>query len=128
MKFFVFALVAFLPLRAGDFIFSAHFSSTNHVITFQDFLLSPSMQEKSQDDGSYLCTINKKKPKNQNEYKYLLKHKEELYECFLAQKVKVYGNSSTELLRSKTQTQYFVTPVRFRAEFDEHQCKIYLLK
>lgn len=115
-------------LLGADFIFSAHISTTNHVLTYQDFFVSPSMQtEQKNAKKSYICTINEKKSQNQSQYNYLLKYKEKLLECFFGQQAKVYDTSITTMLKARTNTQLFITPIRFRAIFGEKSCKIFTL-
>ncbi len=111
----------------ADFIFSAHISTENHLLTYQDFSISPVMRELNDKEEAYLCTINKPK-KHKRDYEYLLEHKEELLECFYAKKVKVYGSSITRMMKSNSNTQIFIIPTSFRSIFDKKKCKIYELR
>lgn len=116
-------------LFGADFIFSAHISTTNHIVTYQKISISPSMSSAiSKKEGSYICTIDKKRAKYQKEYNYLLSSKDELFDCFLSQKVKVYENSLISQMRANTNTQIFIIPIYFRAIFGQNSCKIYSIK
>lgn len=116
-------------LFGADFIFSAHISTTNHIVTYQKISISPSMSTAiSKKEEGYICTIDKKREKYQKEYDYLLNSKDELFDCFLSQKVKVYENSVISQMKANTNTQIFLTPIYFRAIFGQNNCKIYALK
>lgn len=116
-----------LNLLGADFIFSAQISTINHVLTYEDMSISKTMLKSTQDD-IYLCTIDKKKPKSQTQYDYLLNHKDKLFECFLGQSIKVYDYSLYENTKSNLNTQLFLNPVRFRMICTQRNCKIYTFK
>lgn len=114
-------------LYGADFIFSAHIFTKNHVVTYENISISPSMSTNSYKKLNYLCTLKSPKEELQSDYEYLLGVKEELLECFLAQKIKVYANSTTTLTKANTNTQFFTIPIHFRAILNKNSSKIYRL-
>lgn len=112
----------------ADFIFSAHISTTNHIVTYEKISISPTMHTtKNTKKPKYICTIDKKLAKYQKEYDYLLDTKEKLFDCFLSQEVKVYENSILSQNYADANTQIFITPIYFRAVFGQNSCKIYTI-
>lgn len=122
-------VLIYTNLIGADFIFSAHISTINHVVTYQKISISPSMSSmiSKKEEGSYICTLKRKKDKFQQDYEYILNIKDKLFDCFLTQKVKVYENSLFSTTKIDATTQIFITPIYFRAIFTKDNCKIYLI-
>lgn len=129
-SFCILVLCAFFSnLFGAEFIFSAHFSTSNNILTYENFSISPSMYENGFDKNEvdYACTIDRKIKKNQTQYEYLQNSKSELLDCFVGKKVQVYGYDETNLLKLvSSNTQLFVNPIKFRAIFSKDKCYIYV--
>ncbi len=115
-------------LIGAEFIYSAHISTENHILSYQDFNISPIMTKQEHKKEIFSCTLNEPKPKKQSEYDYLLNHKEKLFDCFFSQKTRVNDSLITTLKGSHSNTQLFIVPLRFKPVFYKQKCEIYVLK
>lgn len=111
------------------FSYSAKITTHNHIVTHQEFSLSPLMIQKNSWDNTQksFCKINKKKLESETAYNYLLASNSSLLECFLGKEIRVYGYDNYKQKLADTNTHFFIRPIRFTVDFKEDFANIYLL-
>ncbi|MCR8678849.1 MULTISPECIES: hypothetical protein [Campylobacter] len=101
---------------SDEFIFWAKLIVSNGVISSDNIAISSSMV-KGYDSKQIICTIKSDKPSNLSSLEYLNLHKDELFECFIKEQVKILENSITNLNSANYTTELTIIPLRFIVEF-----------
>ena len=76
------------------------------------------------DSKELLCIIPDTKPSNSTSLEYLNLHKDELFECFIKEQVKILENSLTNLNSTDIITELTIIPIRFIVEFKSNGATI----
>ncbi len=124
MRFLAFSLL-FCFASARDFIFSADLFSSNHVIYYQNFSISPCMYKPS-GKKHFICYIDPKTSPTQSEFEFLQKQKDKLLSCFISQNVKVQDSSLTTTKGSFANTNLVLEPVRFFLSLDANKSRVFV--
>ena len=104
-------------LFGGDeFIFWARLVTVNGMLSSDEITISKSMVW-GHEDSQVLCSIPAPKPSNLTTYEYLNLHKNELFDCFISEEVRVLDNSITYPNSALFTTELTITPIRFIVEF-----------
>lgn len=104
-------------LFGGDeFIFWARLVTVNGMLSSDEITISKSMVRRHE-DSQVLCSIPAPKPSNLTTYEYLNLHKNELFDCFISEEVRVLDNSITYPNSALFTTELTITPIRFIVEF-----------
>jgi hypothetical protein len=74
-----------------------------------------------------LCTLAEKKAKGESTQEYLMRHQNELFECFLKESVYVFDDVSQSRYLAQATTHMKVLPVRFTVDFKDEFANITLL-
>ncbi|MBQ8819969.1 hypothetical protein [Campylobacter sp.] len=105
-------------LFSGDeFIFWAKLITANGVISSDNIIISSSMVKESYEKKQVLCTILAAKPTHLSSLEYLNLHKDELFDCFIKEQVKILENSTINLNSANYITELTIIPLRFIVEF-----------
>ncbi|WP_086234990.1 hypothetical protein [Campylobacter devanensis] len=104
-------------LFGGDeFIFWARLITVNGILSSDEITISRSMV-KGYKSSQIICSIPISKPTNLTAYEYLNLHKNELFDCFVSEEVKILDNSTTYPNSALFTTELTITPIRFIVEF-----------
>ncbi|WP_096013629.1 hypothetical protein [Campylobacter lanienae] len=108
---------------SDEFIFWAKLIVSNGVISSDNIAISSSMV-RGYDSKELLCIIPDDKPSNSTSLEYLNSHKDELFECFIKEQVKILENSLTNLNSTDIITELTIIPIRFIVEFKSNGATI----
>ncbi|ARQ99661.1 flagellar-associated protein FlgQ [Campylobacter devanensis] len=104
-------------LFGGDeFIFWARLITVNGILSSDEITISRSMV-KGYKSSQIICSIPISKPTNLTAYEYLNLHKNELFDCFVSEEVRILDNSTTYPNSALFTTELTITPIRFIVEF-----------
>jgi hypothetical protein len=104
-------------LFGGDeFIFWARLITVNGILSSDEITISRSMV-KGYKNSQIICSIPISKPANLTAYEYLNLHKNELFDCFVSEEVRILDNSTTYPNSALFTTELTITPIRFIVEF-----------
>lgn len=104
-------------LFGGDeFIFWARLITVNGILSSDEITISRSMV-KGYKSSQIICSIPISKPTNLTAYEYLNLHKNELFDCFVSEEVRILDNSTTYPNSALFTTELTIAPIRFIVEF-----------
>lgn len=114
---FCLLIFALNSLFGGDeFIFWARLITVNGILSSDEITISRSMV-KGYKNSQIICSIPISKPANLTAYEYLNLHKNELFDCFVSEEVRILDNSTTYPNSALFTTELTITPIRFIVEF-----------
>lgn len=114
---FCLLIFALNSLFGGDeFIFWARLITVNGILSSDEITISRSMV-KGYKNSQIICSIPISKPANLTAYEYLNLHKNELFDCFISEEVRILDNSTTYPNSALFTTELTITPIRFIVEF-----------
>ncbi|MBR2149453.1 MAG: hypothetical protein IJ965_08525 [Campylobacter sp.] len=114
---FCLLIFALNSLFGGDeFIFWARLITVNGILSSDEITVSRSMV-KGYKNSQVICSIPISKPANLTAYEYLNLHKNELFDCFVSEEVRILDNSTTYPNSALFTTELTITPIRFIVEF-----------
>lgn len=114
---FCLLIFALNSLFGGDeFIFWARLITVNGILSSDEITISRSMV-KGYNNSQVICSIPISKPTNLTAYEYLNLHKNELFDCFVSEEVRILDNSTTYPNSALFTTELTITPIRFIVEF-----------
>ena len=114
---FCLLIFALNSLFGGDeFIFWARLITVNGILSSDEITISRSMV-KGYKNSQVICSIPISKPANLTTYEYLNLHKNELFDCFVSEEVRILDNSTTYPNSALFTTELIITPIRFIVEF-----------
>lgn len=114
---FCLLIFALNSLFGGDeFIFWARLITVNGILSSDEITISKSMV-KGYKNSQIICSIPISKPANLTAYEYLNLHKNELFDCFVSEEVRILDNSTTYPNSALFTTELIITPIRFIVEF-----------
>lgn len=114
---FCLLIFALNSLFGGDeFIFWARLITVNGILSSDEITISRSMV-KGYKNSQVICSIPISKPANLTTYEYLNLHKNELFDCFVSEEVRILDNSTTYPNSALFTTELTITPIRFIVEF-----------
>ena len=114
---FCLLIFALNSLFGGDeFIFWARLITVNGILSSDEITISRSMV-KGYKNSQIICSIPISKPANLTTYEYLNLHKNELFDCFVSEEVRILDNSTTYPNSALFTTELIITPIRFIVEF-----------
>lgn len=114
---FCLLIFALNSLFGGDeFIFWARLITVNGILSSDEITISRSMV-KGYKNSQVICSIPISKPANLTAYEYLNLHKNELFDCFVSEEVRILDNSTTYPNSALFTTELTITPIRFIVEF-----------
>ncbi|MBP3676102.1 MAG: hypothetical protein J6I71_06475 [Campylobacter sp.] len=114
---FCLLIFALNSLFGGDeFIFWARLITVNGILSSDEITISRSMV-KGYKNSQVICSIPISKPANLTAYEYLNLHKNELFDCFVSEEVRILDNSTTYPNSALFTTELIITPIRFIVEF-----------
>lgn len=114
---FCLLIFALNSLFGGDeFIFWARLITVNGILSSDEITISRSMV-KGYENSQVICSIPISKPANLTAYEYLNLHKNELFDCFVSEEVRILDNSTTYPNSALFTTELIITPIRFIVEF-----------
>lgn len=123
-----FCLLVFILVKgfSGDFIFSAHISTKNNVVTYEGIFISPLMQKTDTKYDKLVCKLHNKKLNSQTEVEYLNHSQDELFECFVSSGVKIDDSYLSQNSKIRTNTQIFILPIHFQTIYKKGICYVYI--
>ena len=114
---FCLLIFALNNLFGGDeFIFWARLITVNGILSSDEITISRSMV-KGYKSSQIVCSIPISKPTNLTAYEYLNLHKNELFDCFVSEEVRILDNSTTYPNSALFTTELTIAPIRFIVEF-----------
>ena len=114
---FCLLIFALNSLFGGDeFIFWARLITVNGILSSDEITISRSMV-KGYKNSQVICSIPISKPANLTAYEYLNLHKNELFDCFVSEEVRILDNSTTYPNSALFTTELIIIPIRFIVEF-----------
>lgn len=114
---FCLLIFALNSIFGGDeFIFWARLITVNGILSSDEITISRSMV-KGYNNSQVICSIPISKPANLTAYEYLNLHKNELFDCFVSEEVRILDNSTTYPNSALFTTELTITPIRFIVEF-----------
>ncbi|HDX6330161.1 hypothetical protein [Campylobacter fetus] len=113
---FCLLVISTLLFGGEEFIFWAKYLSSNSLIKYQNISISKAMVL-SKEKGSKICDIQSSKFNNETTLNYLKRHQEQLFECFINQKVLLKDSSKFKGNSANLKTSVTLVPVRFIVEF-----------
>lgn len=106
-------------IKGEQFSFWAKFESMNHRLVYNEIYISPVMLRLKK-QSKFLCKFKATKEKNTKTYDFLLKHKDELFECFINTNVKMQDNYISEKGLGQSRTYISFLPIKFEVIFDRN--------
>lgn len=118
-------LVFFISNLFGsdDFVIWAKISTQNNRVIHENISISKALELKGL-QYKFLCEIDKKKDENQTTIAYLNRHKNEIFDCFFAEKFKVEDDITKGRSQISATTTITMMPVRFTIEFKQNSAII----
>lgn len=111
-------LVLLLGIIKGEqFSFWAKFESIDHKLVYDEIYISPLML-KLKKRSKFLCKFKATKKNDIKTYDFLLKHKDDLFECFVKTNVKMQDSYISERGLGRSKTNISLLPIKFEVGFD----------
>lgn len=111
----------FNAAKSDEYIFWAHFFTTNQILSTRVLAISKAMKKSDESEFEPFCELRATKTAGQSELEFFRLHEEELADCFTKSPFKVLEYSGYELKnakqRAKLHTNITQIPIHFIAIF-----------
>lgn len=109
------------PAKSDEYIFWAHFFTTNQMLSTRVLAISKAMKKSDESEFLPLCELKATKQNGQSELDFFHSHEEEIADCFTKSPFKVLEYSLYELnsakQKAKLHTNITQIPIHFIAIF-----------